>query len=141
MFEDADIDSAIEGLIDAICFNQGQVCCAGSRLLVQESIETRFVTKLKKRMESLRVGDPLDKSVDIGAMTAPVQVERIRDLMKRGFAEGAVIYESDGQLPAKSYFLKPALVTNVSPANTLVAEEIFWLVLVAMSFRTPEEAV
>lgn len=141
VFEDADIDSAIEGLIDAIWFNQGQVCCAGSRLLVQESIEARFITKLKKRMASLRVGDPLDKSIDIGAMIAPVQVERIRDLMKRGAAEGAEIYEPDGQLPARGCFLKPALVTNVSPANTLVAEEIFGPVLVAMSFRTPEEAV
>jgi aldehyde dehydrogenase (NAD+) len=141
VFEDADIDSAIEGLIDAIWFNQGQVCCAGSRLLVQESIEARFITKLKKRMESLRVGDPLDKSIDIGAMIAPIQVERIKDLMKRGVAEGALVYEPDGQLPAKGCFLKPALVTNVSPANTLVAEEIFGPVLVAMSFRTPEEAV
>ncbi|MGV8855920.1 MAG: aldehyde dehydrogenase family protein [Devosia sp.] len=141
VFEDADVDSAIEGLIDAIWFNQGQVCCAGSRLLVQESIEARFITKLKKRMQSLRVGDPLDKSIDIGAMIAPVQVERIRDLMQRGVAEGAEVYEPDGQLPAKGCFLKPALVTNVSPANTLVAEEIFGPVLVAMSFRTPEEAV
>lgn len=141
VFEDADIDSAIEGLVDAIWFNQGQVCCAGSRLLVQESIEERFIAKLKKRMASLRVGDPLDKSVDIGALVAPVQVERIRDLMKRGTAEGAVVYEADGPVPAKGCFLKPALVTNVSPANTLVAEEIFGPVLVAMSFRTPEEAV
>jgi aldehyde dehydrogenase (NAD+) len=142
VFEDADLDSAIEGLVDAIWFNQGQVCCAGSRLLVQESIEERFITKLKKRMETLRVGDPLDKSVDIGAMVAPVQVERIRDLMARGAAEGAVIYEPDNMtLPDAGCFLKPALVTNVSPANTLVAEEIFGPVLVAMSFRTPEEAV
>ncbi|QDZ12969.1 aldehyde dehydrogenase family protein [Devosia ginsengisoli] len=141
VFEDADIDSAIEGLVDAIWFNQGQVCCAGSRLLVQESIETRFIAKLKKRMSTLRVGDPLDKSVDIGALVAPVQVERIKDLMKRGTKEGAVIYEPDGELPGGTCFLKPVLVTNVSPANTLVAEEIFGPVLVAMSFRTPEEAV
>ncbi len=141
VFEDADIDSAIEGLVDAIWFNQGQVCCAGSRLLVQESIETRFIAKLKTRMGSLRVGDPLDKSIDIGAMVSPIQVERIKDLMKRGAAEGADIYEPDGPIPAKGCFLKPALVTNVSPANTLVAEEIFGPVLVAMSFRTPEEAV
>ena len=141
VFEDADIDSAIEGLVDAIWFNQGQVCCAGSRLLVQESIEERFIAKLKKRMANLRVGDPLDKSVDIGALVAPVQVERIKDLMKRGAAEGAVVYEADGPVPSKGCFLKPALVTNVSPANTLVAEEIFGPVLVAMSFRTPEEAV
>ncbi|MBO9590656.1 aldehyde dehydrogenase family protein [Devosia sp.] len=141
VFEDADLDSAVEGLVEAIWFNQGQVCCAGSRLLVQESIEERFIAKVKKRMANLRVGDPLDKSVDIGALVAPVQVERIRDLMKKGVAEGAVVYEPDGSVPAKGCFLKPALVTNVSPANTLVAEEIFGPVLVAMSFRTPEEAV
>lgn len=141
VFEDADLDSAVEGLVDAIWFNQGQVCCAGSRLLVQESIGERFIAKVKKRMATLRVGDPLDKSVDIGALVAPVQVERIRDLMKKGVAEGAVIYEPDGAVPANGCFLKPALVTNVSPANTLVAEEIFGPVLVAMTFRTPEEAV
>ena len=141
VFEDADIDSAIEGLVDAIWFNQGQVCCAGSRLLVQESIEERFISKLKLRMSTLRVGDPLDKAVDIGALVAQVQVERIRDLMQKGIAEGANVYEPDGQLPARGCFLKPALVTNVSPSNTLVAEEIFGPVLVAMSFRTPEEAV
>jgi aldehyde dehydrogenase (NAD+) len=141
VFEDADLDSAVEGLVDAIWFNQGQVCCAGSRLLVQESIEERFIAKVKARMEKLRVGDPLDKSIDIGALVAPVQVERIRDLMKKGVAEGANVYEPDGQLPANGCFLKPALVTNVSPANTLVSEEIFGPVLVAMSFRTPEEAV
>ncbi len=141
VFEDADLDSAVEGLVEAIWFNQGQVCCAGSRLLVQESIEQRFIAKVKARMARLRVGDPLDKSVDIGALVAPVQVERIRDLIQRGIAEGAVVYEPDGQVPAEGCFLKPALVTNVSPANTLVAEEIFGPVLVAMSFRTPEEAV
>ncbi|KRA95042.1 aldehyde dehydrogenase [Devosia sp. Root685] len=141
VFEDADLDSAVEGLVEAIWFNQGQVCCAGSRLLVQESIEERFIAKVKKRMANLRVGDPLDKSVDIGALVAPVQVERIRDLMKQGIAEGAVVYEPDGAIPTSGCFLKPALVTNVSPANTLVAEEIFGPVLVAMSFRTPEEAV
>ncbi len=141
VFEDADLDSAVEGLVEAIWFNQGQVCCAGSRLLVQESIEERFIAKVKTRMQKLRVGDPLDKSIDIGALVAPVQVERIKDLMKRGVAEGAVVYEPDGQVPSDGCFLKPALVTNVSPANTLVAEEIFGPVLVAMSFRTPEEAV
>ncbi|MBB4053785.1 aldehyde dehydrogenase (NAD+), partial [Devosia subaequoris] len=141
VFEDADLDSAVEGLVDAIWFNQGQVCCAGSRLLVQESIEERFIAKVKARMAKLRVGNPLDKSVDIGALVAPVQVERIRDLMKKGIAEGAEVYEPDFELPGGNCYLKPALVTNVSPANTLVAEEIFGPVLVAMSFRTPEEAV
>lgn len=141
VFEDADIDSAIEGLVDAIWFNQGQVCCAGSRLLIQESIETRFIDKLKKRMATLRVGDPLDKAVDIGALVAPVQVERIRDLMKKGALEGGQVYEPDYDIPGGGCFMKPTLITGVSPAHTLVTEEIFGPVLVAMSFRTPEEAV
>jgi len=141
VFDDADIDSAIEGLVDAIWFNQGQVCCAGSRLLVQESIEERFIAKLKLRMSTLRVGDPLDKSVDIGALVAPVQVERVRDLIARGEREGAQCYQPEMDLPAQGCFFKPSLITNVSPANTLVEEEIFGPVLVAMSFRTPEEAV
>ena len=141
VFDDADLDSAIEGLVDAIWFNQGQVCCAGSRLLVQESIEERFITKLKARMATLRVGDPLDKAIDIGALVAPVQVERVRDLVKKGVAEGGQLYEPDMVLPAQDCFLRPALITNVSPANSVVAEEIFGPVLVAMSFRTPEEAV
>jgi aldehyde dehydrogenase (NAD+) len=142
VFDDADIDSAIEGLVDAIWFNQGQVCCAGSRLLIQESIEDRFLDKLKKRMATLRVGDPLDKAVDIGALVAQVQVERVRDLVKKGVAEGGQLYEPDIDLPkGGGCFLRPALITNVSPANTVAAEEIFGPVLVAMSFRTPEEAV
>jgi len=141
VFEDADIDSAIEGLVDAIWFNQGQVCCAGSRLLVQESIEERFIAKLKLRMSKLRVGDPLDKAIDIGALVAPVQVERVRELMQKGIEEGGSVYEPDIDLPAGGCFLKPALITDVSPANTVVAEEIFGPVLVVMSFRTPEEAV
>jgi aldehyde dehydrogenase (NAD+) len=141
VFDDADVDSAIEGLVDAIWFNQGQVCCAGSRLLIQESIEERFIAKLKTRMATLRVGDPLDKAVDIGALVAPVQVERIRDLMKRGAAEGGQVYEPDFDIPGGGCFMKPTLVTGVSPSHTLVTEEIFGPVLVAMSFRTPEEAI
>ncbi len=142
VFDDADMDSAIEGLVDAIWFNQGQVCCAGSRLLVQESIEERFLEKLKKRMSTLRVGDPLDKAVDIGALVAPVQVARVTDLVKKGVAEGGQLYEPDIDLPAGGgCFLKPALITGVSPANTVASEEIFGPVLVEMSFRTPEEAV
>ena len=141
VFDDADIDSAIEGLVDAIWFNQGQVCCAGSRLLVQESIEERFLAKLKTRMASLRVGDPLDKAVDIGALVAPVQVARVRDLVKKGIEEGGQLYEPDVDLPKGGCFMKPALITHVSPANSVVSEEIFGPVLVEMSFRTPEEAV
>ncbi len=141
VFEDADIDSAIEGLVDAIWFNQGQVCCAGSRLLVQEGIEERFLKKLKLRMDKLRVGDPLDKSIDIGAMIAPVQVKRVQDLLAIGRKEGGTIYEANGDMPNQGCYLKPILVTDVSPAHTLVTEEIFGPVLVAMSFRTPDEAV
>jgi len=142
VFEDADIDSAIEGLVDAIWFNQGQVCCAGSRLLVQESIEERFLAKLRRRMARLRVGDPLDKAIDIGALVAQVQVERVRELVRRGVAEGGELYEPDIDLPkGGGCFLRPALITNVSPANTVAAEEIFGPVLVEMSFRTPDEAV
>ena len=141
VFDDADLDSAVEGLVDAIWFNQGQVCCAGSRLLVQESIEEAFLAKVRRRMATLRVGDPLDKSVDIGAMVAPVQVERVRALIKRGTEEGGAYFEPDAPLPEKGCFLKPMLVTGISPAHTLASEEIFGPVLVAMSFRTPEEAV
>ena len=141
VFDDADLDSAIEGLVDAIWFNQGQVCCAGSRLLVQESIEERFLAKLKLRMSTLRVGDPLDKAVDIGALVAPVQVARVRDLVKKGVAEGGQLYEPDVDLPKGGCFLKPALISHVSTANTVATEEIFGPVLVEMSFRTPEEAV
>src|SRR3569623_3029785 len=142
VFDDADVDSAIEGLVDAIWFNQGQVCCAGSRLLIQESIEERFIMKLKKRMASLRVGDPLDKAVDIGALVAPVQVARVRDLVKKGAAEGGQVYEPDIDLPkGGGCFHRPTLITNVSPSHTVATEEIFGPVLVEMSFRTPEEAV
>lgn len=141
VFDDADIDSSIEGLVDAIWFNQGQVCCAGSRLLVQESIEERFLEKLKKRMSTLRVGDPLDKAIDIGALVAPVQVERVRDLVKKGVAEGGQLYEPDIDVPGGGCFIKPTLITNVSTANIVANEEIFGPVLVEMSFRTPEEAV
>lgn len=141
VFEDADIDSAIEGIVDAIWFNQGQVCCAGSRLLVQESIEARFIEKLKIRMDKLRVGDPLDKAIDIGALIAPIQVKRINELMAIGAKEGGNRYEPDGTLPAKGCFMKPTLVTDVSPSHTLVTEEVFGPILVAMSFRTPDEAV
>jgi len=141
VFEDADIDSAVEGLVDAIWFNQGQVCCAGSRLLVQESIEERFITKLKARMAKLRVGNPLDKAIDIGALIAPIQIERVAELMKKGEQEGAIKYQPDGELPEDGCYMKPTLFTNVSPANTIASEEVFGPVLVAMSFRTPDEAV
>jgi len=141
IFEDSDIDSAVEGLVDAIWFNQGQVCCAGSRLLVQESVAESVFKKVKARMEKLRVGDPLDKSVDLGAIIAPVQLERITSLVKQGVSEGAEIFQSSCVCPKEGWFYPPTLLSNVSPASTVAQAEIFGPVLVAMTFRTPKEAV
>lgn len=141
VFDDADQDSAIEGLVDAIWFNQGQVCCAGSRLLVQESIAERFLAKLRRRMESLRVGDPLDKAIDIGAIVAPVQLQRISDLVEQGVSEGAHLFQPSWSCPQEGWFYPPTLLTHVGPASTVAQVEIFGPVLVAMTFRTPTEAV
>ncbi len=141
VFDDADLDSVVEGVADAIWFNQGQVCCAGSRLLAQESIAERLLSKLRARMETLRVGDPLDKAVDIGAIVAPVQLERIQRLVRQGVAEGARLHQPSWACPREGYFYPPTLLTEVAPASTLAQVEIFGPVLVAMSFRTPAEAV
>jgi aldehyde dehydrogenase (NAD+) len=141
VFDDADIDGAIEGLVDAIWFNQGQVCCAGSRLLVQEGIAESFVARLKVRMAKLRVGHPLDKAMDMGAIVDKVQLQRIDALVKQGIAEGAVCHQSAGAQSDKGFFYPPTLLTNVHPASTVAREEIFGPVLVAMTFRTPDEAV
>jgi len=141
VFEDADLDGAVEGVVDAIWFNQGQVCCAGSRLLVQESVEAVFVEKLKERMEKLRVGDPLDKGIDMGAIVAPVQLQRIETLVARGREEGATLWQPSWACPTEGCFYPPSLFTEVAPASTIAREEIFGPVLVAMSFRTPAEAV
>jgi len=142
VFDDADLDGAVEGVVDAIWFNQGQVCCAGSRLLVQEGIEARFIAKLKRRMQTLRVGTSLDKSIDIGAIVDPVQLERIQSLVESGRREGCAVWQSsDAALPAGGCFYPPTLVTGVAPASTLAQEEIFGPVLVTMSFRTPDEAI
>jgi aldehyde dehydrogenase (NAD+) len=142
VFDDADLDGAVEGVVDAIWFNQGQVCCAGSRLLVQEGIEARFIDKLKRRMETLRVGSSLDKSIDIGAIVDPVQLERIQSLVEAGRREGCAVWQSpDAAVPARGCYYPPTLVTGVAPASTLAQEEIFGPVLVTMSFRTPDEAV
>ncbi|MBK9746422.1 MAG: aldehyde dehydrogenase family protein [Chloroflexi bacterium] len=141
VFEDADQDAAIEGLVDAIWFNQGQVCCAGSRLLVQESIAPRFLDKVKLRMSKLRVGDPLDKSIDIGAIVDPVQRRTIDGWVQKGIAEGAEIHQPDCPLPDKGCWYLPTLITNVSSASVVVQEEIFGPVVVALTFRTPKEAV
>lgn len=141
VFDDADLDSVVEGLVDAIWFNQGQVCCAGSRLLVQESIEERLLDKVRARMEKLRIGDPLDKAVDIGAIVAPVQLRKIQELVTQGVAEGAVMWQPSWACPIDGYFFPPTLFTNVAPAATIAQVEIFGPVLVSMSFRTPSEAV
>ncbi|HEY3599853.1 MAG TPA: aldehyde dehydrogenase family protein [Paraburkholderia sp.] len=142
VFDDADLDGAVEGVVDAIWFNQGQVCCAGSRLLVQEGVEARFIEKLKRRMSTLRVGTSLDKSIDIGAIIDAVQLERIEALIEAGRLEGCDVWQSpDIVLPRDGYYFPPTLVTGVAPSSTLAQEEIFGPVLVTMSFRTPDEAV
>jgi aldehyde dehydrogenase (NAD+) len=141
VFEDADLDSVVEGVVDAIWFNQGQVCCAGSRLLVQEGIADRLVEKLRARMERLRVGSPLDKAVDMGAIVAPVQLERIKALVAQGVSEGATCWQPSWACPTDGWFHPPTLFTNVAPSATIAQVEIFGPVLVTMTFRTPEEAV
>ena len=138
VFDDADLDSAVEGLVDAIWFNQGQVCCAGSRLLVQEGVADRFHDKLKRRMDGLRIGDPLDKCIDVGAVVDPIQLETITRMVD-GCTEGQ-IYRAATPVP-QGCFYPPTLITGLSAASTLMQEEIFGPVLVSMTFRTPSEAV
>ncbi len=138
VFDDADIDSAIEGLVDAIWFNQGQVCCAGSRLLVQEGIADRFHAKLKRRMDGLRIGDPLDKAIDVGAIVDPVQLKTITDMVAAN--KDGETYHAATAIPPGCFY-PPTLITGLSAASTLMQEEIFGPVLVSMTFRTPEEAV
>lgn len=139
VFDDADLDSAVEGLVDAIWFNGGQVCCAGSRLLVQEGIEARFTAKLKARMAKLRLGDPLDKCIDIGAVVDPTQHDRITGLVAT--AAPGQVFQPDLDLPESGCFFPPSLITGLDPAHPLMQEEIFGPVLVATSFRTPAEAI
>jgi aldehyde dehydrogenase (NAD+) len=141
VYDDADLDSVVEGVVDAIWFNQGQVCCAGSRLLVQEGIADRLVAKLRPRMERLRVGSPLDKAVDMGAIVAPVQLERIRGLVRQGVDEGATMWQPSWACPAEGCFYPPTLFTDVHPSSTIAQVEIFGPVLVTMTFRTPDESV
>ena len=138
VFEDADLDSAIEGLVDAIWFNQGQVCCAGSRLLVQEGVAGAFYTRLKARMDKLRMGDPLDKCIDVGAVVDPVQLQTIKDLVS---GSGGEVYHAATDLPETGCYYPPTLITGLSPADKLMQEEIFGPVLVGTTFRTPAEAV
>ncbi len=141
VFSDADLDSAVEGVVNAIWFNQGEVCCAGSRLLVSEAIADKFYKKLKRRMDKLRVGNPLDKTVDMGALVDKTQMERIKTMLANGLKEGGEVYQANIDLPETGCFMRPTLITNVDTACTLVREEIFGPVIVAMTFRTPDEAV
>ena len=141
IFADAPIDQAVEGIINGIFFNQGHVCCAGSRLLVEESVLDEVVAKLKIRMSSLIVGDPLDKNTDVGAINSKEQLDRISELVDSGKAEGAEMFQCGCDLPGKGYFFRPTIFTDVSPSHRIAREEIFGPVLSVMSFRTPEEAI
>ena len=141
IFEDADLDSAVEGLVDGIWFNQGQVCCAGSRLLMQESIAETLMSKIRDRMGSLRIGAPLDKAIDIGAIVARVQLDRIERLVAQGVAEGATCWQPKIELPSRGFYFPPTLLSNVHPTSIVAQQEIFGPVLAAMTFRTPKEAV
>jgi len=141
VFADADLDAAVEGVVDSIWFNQGQVCCAGSRILVAEAVAERFTTRLTARLAKLRIGDPLDKCTDVGAIVHPVQLARIRELVARGEAAGATLVQPEAQLPAKGCFFAPGLLLNAEPANPASVEEIFGPVATLASFRTPSEAV
>jgi aldehyde dehydrogenase (NAD+) len=141
VFEDADLDGAVEGVVDAIWFNQGQVCCAGSRLLVQENVAERFISKLKTRMQNLRVGDPLDKAIDIGAIVDQTQWDTIDKWVKTGVSEGGELFQPDITMPKNGCFYPPTLITGLDPAAETVQEEIFGPVLVSLTFRSPAEAV
>jgi aldehyde dehydrogenase (NAD+) len=141
VFEDADLDSTVEGLVDGIWLNQGQVCCAGSRLLMQESIAEVLTGKIRDRMSTLRVGSPLDKSIDIGAIVARVQLDRIQRLVAQGVAEGATCWQAPAAMPTKGLFFPPTLLSNVHPTSIVAQQEIFGPVLASMTFRTPSEAV
>ena len=141
VFDDAPLDQAVEGIVNGIYFNQGHVCCAGSRLLVQESIYESTVSKLKRRLETLRLGDPLDKNTDIGAINSKMQLDRITELVESGKSEGAEIYQPPCRLPEKGYWFAPTVFTNVAQSYRIAQEEIFGPVLSVLTFRTPEEAV
>lgn len=141
VFADADLDAAVEGVVDAIWFNQGQVCCAGSRILVAEAVAADFTARLTARLARLRVGNPLDKSTDLGAIVDPVQLRRIHDLVAQGQAAGATLVQAECQLPARGSFYAPGFLTGVQPANPAAQEEIFGPVATLSTFRTPQEAV
>jgi aldehyde dehydrogenase (NAD+) len=141
VFEDAALDQAVEGIVNGIYFNQGHVCCAGSRLLVQESVAEDLLARLARRVETLRVGDPLDKNTDVGAINSKMQLEKIRELVACGVEEGAELHQSSCVLPSRGYFFPPTFFTGVAQSHRIAREEIFGPVLAVMTFRTPEEAV
>jgi aldehyde dehydrogenase (NAD+) len=141
VFDDAPLDQAVEGIVNGIYFNQGHVCCAGSRLLVQESILGPLLEKLKQRLGTLRLGDPLDKNTDVGAINSPQQLRKIEGLVRSGVEEGAELYQPDCRLPERGYWFPPTLFTNVAQSNRIAREEIFGPVLSVLTFRTPDEAV
>jgi aldehyde dehydrogenase (NAD+) len=141
VFDDAALDQAIEGIVNGIFFNQGEVCCAGSRLLVQESVYEQLLAKLKRRMGTLRVGDPLDKNTDVGAINSREQLERIEELVESGREEGAEIFQPECTLPERGFWHAPTIFTNVAQSYRIAQEEIFGPVLSVLTFRTPEEAV
>jgi aldehyde dehydrogenase (NAD+) len=141
VFEDAPIDQAIEGIVNGIYFNQGHVCCAGSRLLVQESIKEPLIEKLRSRLATLRLGDPLDKNTDVGAINSRAQLEKIQGLVESGVEEGAEIYQPPCDLPDRGFWFPPTLFTNVAQSYRIAREEIFGPVLSVLTFRTPAEAV
>src|SRR3954454_16137501 len=141
IFDDAALDQAVEGIVNGIYFNQGHVCCAGSRLFVQESIHEPLVEKLKRRMQTLRVGDPLDKNTDVGAINSRMQLDKIRELVEAGRQEGAEIYQPPCHLPEQGYWFAPTVFTDVAQSYRIAQEEIFGPVLSVLTFRTPDEAV
>jgi aldehyde dehydrogenase (NAD+) len=141
VFEDAPLDQAVEGIVNGIYFNQGHVCCAGSRLLVQESIAEPLVDKLKRRMATLRVGDPLDKNTDVGAINSRAQLDKIQELVASGEADGAQAWQAPCELPARGFWFRPTVFTHVAQSYRIVQEEIFGPVLTVLTFRTPDEAV
>ena len=141
VYEDAAIDQAVEGVVNGIFFNQGHVCCAGSRLLIQESVHDEFISKLEKRMQSLRVGNPLDKNTDIGAINSKEQLDKISELVNNGVDEGGSIFQTECELPQNGFWFKPTLFTNAQPSYRIAREEIFGPVLTTLTFRTPEEAI
>jgi aldehyde dehydrogenase (NAD+) len=141
VFDDAPIDQAVEGIVNGIFFNQGHVCCAGSRLLVQESVHDAVITKLKRRLGTLRLGDPLDKNTDIGAINSAAQLARITALVAAGEEEGATLWQPPCALPSSGYWFAPTVFTGVGQSSRIAQEEIFGPVLSVLTFRTPDEAV